>query len=83
MQQKIVIKIQMQCEKCRSKALKTAAEVQGEYHANPLYILWELSTYMYVCKQDIVMTDKKQYLMGVNEAKTLFIYPSIISIFDI
>ncbi|XP_057735559.1 pollen-specific leucine-rich repeat extensin-like protein 1 isoform X1 [Arachis stenosperma] len=29
MKQKVVIKIQMHCDKCRNKALKTAAEVQG------------------------------------------------------
>lgn len=29
MQQKIVIKLQMDCESCRNKALKTAAEVEG------------------------------------------------------
>ncbi|XP_012574753.1 heavy metal-associated isoprenylated plant protein 47-like isoform X2 [Cicer arietinum] len=29
MKQKIVIKLHMDCEKCRNKALKTAAEVKG------------------------------------------------------
>ena len=33
MQQKIVMKMHMHCDKCRNKALKIAADVQGEYHA--------------------------------------------------
>jgi len=31
-QQKVVIKLQMDCDKCRNKALKIAAEVPGEHH---------------------------------------------------
>ncbi|KAK1267782.1 hypothetical protein QJS04_geneDACA013820 [Acorus gramineus] len=31
MKQKIVMNVQMSCEKCRSKALETAAKVEGVY----------------------------------------------------
>jgi hypothetical protein len=34
LQQKIVIKVHMSSEKCRSKAMKIAATADGTYHAS-------------------------------------------------